>query len=171
MNKYAYELGQQQALLLMEKEAIDLRKGMASAGIMASLLNPMKSFADEAMLAEAKMLAGKLKPSITKQVDDTIDHLGFFKRQGANLYGTEGIASDLARAQANMNIMQKYKLPSQGGPALEQKINQLKKSIVDTGDVDIDSASQIHDAVKKYVGATDTAIKDYLPPGRLVLNK
>lgn len=153
----------------LTKKAVNVKGGITSLALLASLMNPVKSFADDAMLAAIKMNANTYLPSVTKDVKKTIEHLGFFKRQGANMFGIDTIARNLAQAKANLEALKRYNINHPGAHSLHNKVTSLQNSIKATGDVDIGKASNIFDEVKKFNNEMSKKIKDM--PGQFLAKR
>ena len=163
IEKKAYDLGYAQATELFEKEA-NWRKWLATGGLAASLLNPMKGLADDAMLAAAKEEAAKMLPSITQEVTGAVDKLPFPTAMAAKVYGIDDIAKNLATSKANLEMMEKYNMPTHQGKDLRDAIMSTKNKIMAGENIDIPDTVHNYHQIQDFIDQSNKEIQDYLPP-------
>jgi hypothetical protein len=145
------------------KEAFNLKEMLASGALMGTLMSPM-AHADEAALLAAQRMSESLHPQITQELQSTLSHLGPMKRMGANAYGVENIAKELAKGKGNLQITKQFGLPiSEEGAALEEGLKALQGDISATGDVDISKASNLYDQLKGFNSKAEEELLKYVP--------
>ena len=144
------------------KEA-SVKNILASMALLHALVSPVKGLADESMVAASRELASKLLPTVSQEVGQTVGHLGLVNRMGAKAYGLEDISRNLASAKANLSTLKDYGLPDLGGEQLKGTLEGLKKSIADTGDINLSEASTVYDKVKGFNADAEKTLLDYIP--------
>ena len=150
------------SLVDFEKEA-DLKKMMATLGLIASLSTPAKGIADDAMLALAKANASKAAPVILQDINKAVDNLPWYLSGPAKAFGLEGVADSLSQAQENLSMLKQHGLPTFEGDALASDIKGMQTKALNEGTVDIGQGSDMYDKLTNFLTQSDDAIKNYQP--------
>lgn len=163
-----YPLNQDSYLLYQNKykeKQASLKDLLLKGTMLGSLTMPMKSIADDALLAYAQAEAKKAMPTMINDVRNSMDKINWFYRNGAKAVagGEEGIADTLAQSQAFLKTLKEHNLPTMGGEELENSVRGFKKVVDDTGEVSLGDASSLWDKVKDYNSKASQFIKEHPP--------